>query len=248
MNIGNDPFKAMTAVVTGGGSGIGAATARVLQAGGARVLVLDIQENPDFETILTDLRQTESFPEITKSIRKILGHIDILVNAAGISKPAELSALSKESYRDTQLVNLESPIFLMKFIGSQMCQRGFGRIVNVSSVHGSRSELTSLSYDTSKAGLEAATRTAALEYARYGVLVNCVAPGFVNTQMSIVNGTNELDTEWFQNTYISNHRLPLLRAADAQEIAQLIAWLSSKKNTYITGQSITIDGGLSIGI
>jgi NAD(P)-dependent dehydrogenase (short-subunit alcohol dehydrogenase family) len=241
-------FEGMTAVVTGGSNGIGAATAHHLQSGGARVIVLDIKESSDFESIQIDLRKTETFAAITSDLINRLKRVDILVNAAGISKPSELRALSTESYRETQLVNLEAPITLMKFIGSEMCLQRFGRIVNISSVHGNRSELHSLSYDTSKGGLEAATRTAALEYAQYGVLVNSVAPGFVDTQMSIVNGVNELETEWFQTAYIENQRLPLLRAADANEVAKLICWLSSHENSYITGQTITIDGGLSIGI
>jgi NAD(P)-dependent dehydrogenase (short-subunit alcohol dehydrogenase family) len=85
----------------------------------------------------------------------------------------------------------------------------------------------------------------ALELAENGVLVNAVAPGFVATRMSIVDGQDELESEWFKNIYIKNKRLPIARPAQPVEIAQGIAWLASKSNTYMTGQTVTIDGGLS---
>jgi NAD(P)-dependent dehydrogenase (short-subunit alcohol dehydrogenase family) len=115
----------------------------------------------------------------------------------------------------------------------------------LTSIHGKLSEPTSTAYDVSKAGLEAATRTAALEFAEFGVLVNAVAPGFVATRMSIVNGQDELDSDWFNEVYIKNKRLPIPRPALPVEIAHVIAWLASSSNTYMTGQTLTVDGGLS---
>ena len=115
----------------------------------------------------------------------------------------------------------------------------------MTSVHGKLSEPSSTAYDISKAGLEAATRTAALEFAEFGVLVNAVAPGFVSTRMSIVNGEDELESNWFKEVYIKNKRLPIARPAMQVEIAHVITWLASSSNTYVTGQTITVDGGLS---
>ena len=91
-----------------------------------------------------------------------------------------------------------------------MAERGYGRIVNVTSIHGKLSEPLSTAYDVSKGGLEAATRTFSLELGPRGVLVNAVAPGFVATAMSVVNGVNELDSEWFRSIYVDHGRLPLL--------------------------------------
>lgn len=133
----------------------------------------------------------------------------------------------------------------MKHVGKIMVSQSYGRIVNLTSIHGKLSEPTSTAYDVSKAGLEAATRTVALELAEHDVLVNAVAPGFVSTRMSIVNGQDELESEWFKDIYIKNKRLPIARAALPGEIAQVIAWLASRSNTYMTGQTLTVDGGLS---
>ena len=169
----------------------------------------------------------------------------MLVNVAGVSFPNPILELENDKYYKTLDVNLHAPVFLMKHVGKVMVAQSYGRIVNLTSIHGKLSEPTSMAYDISKAGLEAATRTVALEFAEHGVLVNAVAPGFVATRMSIVDGKDELESEWFKNIYIQNKRLPIARAALPIEIAQGIAWLASKSNTYMTGQTVTIDGGLS---
>jgi 3-oxoacyl-[acyl-carrier protein] reductase len=159
--------------------------------------------------------------------------------------PNTILELENGKYFTTLDVNLHAPVFLMKHVGKIMVAQKYGRIINLTSVHGKLSEPTSTAYDISKAGLEAATRTVALEFAEHGVLVNAVAPGFVATRMSIVDGQDELESEWFKNIYIKNKRLPIARPAQPVEIAQGIAWLASKSNTYMTGQTVTIDGGLS---
>src|SRR5439155_3027345 len=104
----------------------------------------------------------------------------------------------------------------------------------------------SLAYDTSKAGLEGATRTLAVELGPHGVLVNALAPGFVRTRMSIVNGEDELESEWFRSVYVEHRKLPLRRPAQPAEIAAHAAWLCSQENSYVTGQSLPVDGGLSV--
>lgn len=118
-------------------------------------------------------------------------------------------------------------------------------MVNVGSIHSRFTEPGSLAYDVSKAGLEAASRTAAIELATTGVLVNVVAPGFVATRMSVVGGVDELDTDSFQTVYVENDRLPMRRAARPHEVAETVAWLASEANSYITGQVLTVDGGLT---
>ena len=121
-----------------------------------------------------------------------------------------------------------------------------GRIVNVTSVHASNGELASLAYDTAKAGLEAATRSLAIELGPAGVLVNSVAPGFTRTRMSVVDGVDELESEWFRQIYLDHGRLPLRRAAEPAEIAATVSHLVSPGNTYLTGQRIVVDGGLLV--
>jgi 3-oxoacyl-[acyl-carrier protein] reductase len=128
-----------------------------------------------------------------------------------------------------------------------MARHGGGRIVNVSSIHGMNSERTALAYDAAKGGLEAATRTLALELGEHDVLVNSVAPGFVRTRMSVVNGQNELETDWFREGYVESGRLPVRRPAEPGEMASVIAFLLSADNTYVSGARIVADGALTVG-
>jgi NAD(P)-dependent dehydrogenase (short-subunit alcohol dehydrogenase family) len=233
------------AIVTGGANGIGAAIARRLTDAGVRVVVLDVEDAEDIETLTVDLADPAAVIEAAVSAVARLGQADILVNCAGISSAARLTELDMAAYHRVLAVNLHAPVLLMRTLCGPMRAAGYGRVVNVTSIHGRLSEPGSLAYDVSKAGLEAATRTAAIELADAGVLVNAIAPGFVSTRMSVVNGINELESEWFTTGYVRDGRLPIGRAAAAAEIADAALWLASGSNTYITGQVITVDGGLS---
>jgi 3-oxoacyl-[acyl-carrier protein] reductase len=236
-------FDGQVAIVTGGANGIGRATAELLLELGAQVIAFD-REQPEgksgVENVTIDLSDLPSLEVAVSNVIKKYEKIDVLVNVAGVSIPNTILELENGKYFKTLDVNLNAPVFLMKYVGKIMVTQ-----INLTSIHGKLSEPSSTAYDISKAGLEAATRTVALEFAEHGVLVNAVAPGFVATRMSIVDGKDELESEWFNNIYIQNKRLPIARAALPIEIAQGIAWLASKSNTYITGQTVTIDGGLS---
>jgi NAD(P)-dependent dehydrogenase (short-subunit alcohol dehydrogenase family) len=242
-------FDGQVAIVTGGANGIGRATAELLLELGAQVIAFD-REQPEgksgVENVTIDLSDLPSLEVAVSNVIKKYGRIDVLVNVAGVSMPNTILELENGKYFKTLDVNLNAPVFLMKHVGQIMVTQKYGRIVNLTSIHGKLSEPSSTAYDISKAGLEAATRTVALEFAENGVLVNAVAPGFVATRMSIVDGQDELESEWFKNIYITNKRLPIARPAQPVEIAQVIAWLSSRTNTYMTGQTITVDGGLSV--
>jgi NAD(P)-dependent dehydrogenase (short-subunit alcohol dehydrogenase family) len=144
-------------------------------------------------------------------------------------------------------VNLDAPVFLARTAARGMIGRGYGRIVNITSIHGEVGEETALSYDIAKAGLNQATRTLAIELGPHGVLVNAIAPGFVATRMSLrQDGRSELESDWFQDVYVKYGKLPLRRAAEPAEIASHVAWLASEQNTYLTGQVVTVDGGLTV--
>lgn len=241
-------FKGKHAIVTGGANGIGGATAQLLADLGARVAVFDREPAQGSESItshILDLSDLRACEEAVLKVKNEFGSIEVLVNVAGVSIPNLLSELDSESYQKTLAVNLSAPVYLMKFVGNAMAENGYGRIVSVTSVHSKQSEPASIAYDITKAGLEAATRTAALELAESGVLVNAIAPGFVLTRMSVVDGVDETESDWFKNIYLENKRLPLLRAAQPIEIARTIAWLASDTNTYVTGQTLVVDGGLS---
>lgn len=238
-------YSGRRAVVTGGANGIGAATVARLAAAGARVIALDVEQAPHAETIVVDLRESADVVAAAHQALRILGGVEVLVNCAAVSVAEALLDFDLDTYAQTVSVNLTAPLILMRELAFAMTADGHGRVVNVSSVHARVAELGSLAYDISKAGLEAATRTAALELAQTGVLVNAVAPGYVRTRMSIVGGVDELETEDFQAAYVDGGRLPLRRPAEPAEIAETIAWLASTLNTYVTGQTITVDGGLT---
>jgi len=239
-------FDGRRAIVTGGANGIGAAIVERLRSLGARVCVLDVEQASTGDaSVRVDLSQLDSVPGAAREAVAQLGGVDILVNCAGISDSFDLRDLDLGRYARVMNLNLHAPILLMSVCGKAMTDQGYGRIVNVTSVHGLVSEPGCIAYDTSKGGLNAATRVAAIDLADGGVLVNAVAPGFVDTRMSISDGVNELESEWFKNIYVDNAEIPLRRAAQASEIARAVAWLASADNTYLTGQVVTVDGGMA---
>jgi NAD(P)-dependent dehydrogenase (short-subunit alcohol dehydrogenase family) len=231
-----------SAIVTGAANGIGRATAERLVADGFAVAGLDIEpvELTGVRGFYCDMSELERFEQIVEEIERELGPIEALANVAGIAVN-----LTVADYRRQLAVSLDGPIFLARAVGARMAARRSGRIVNVTSVHAHHSEAGGLAYGASKSGLEAATRVMAIELGPYGVLVNDVAPGFVNTRMSVVNGKNELESEWFSDVYQRYGKLPLARAAEPEEIAATISYLLSPANTYVTGTSVRVDGGLT---
>jgi NAD(P)-dependent dehydrogenase (short-subunit alcohol dehydrogenase family) len=231
------------ALVTGAANGIGRAVAERFRNEGARVSGVDVEEGVEYRH---DLRDLDGIEPLVARIEEDGGPVDVLCSVAGVYEPMWAVDLDLESYRRVLAVNLDAPLVLASRCGRRMAERGYGRIVSVTSIHGLRGEEQSLSYDVSKAGLEGGTRTLAIELGPRGVLVNALAPGFVSTRMSIVDGRNELESEWFRSVYVENRKLPLRRPAQPEEIAAQAAWLCSDQNTYLTGQVITVDGGVTI--
>ena len=233
-----------TALVTGAAMGIGRAVAVRLAAEGARVAAIDrkpVHKLAGIELVLRyDLAELTGLTDLVAQVVAGLGDIDVLINAAGAFEATTAHGLSYDAYRRVMAVNLDAPVLLASALAPAMVRRGYGRIVNVSSVEGTFAAAGGLAYDTSKGGLDQATRAFAVELGAHGVLVNAVAPGFVDTRLA-----PEIHTEAFHETYIRRGHLPLRRAASPEEIAAPIAWLASDQNTYLTGQVIRVDGGLS---
>lgn len=256
------------ALVMGAANGIGRAIAERLRDDGFAVAAADVEdaETTARETAagdaaardaagaaagrivpyITDVADLDGHEPLLDRVGAELGPLSALVNVAGISVPEPVAKLTLAAYRRQHAVMLDGPVWLARSAGLRMAARHFGRIVNITSVHASNGEAASLGYDTAKAGLEAATRTLAIELGPYGVLVNSLAPGFVRTRMSIVDGRDEIESEWFRQVYLEHGKLPLRRAAQPAEIAATVSHLVSADNTYLTGQRVVVDGGLLI--
>lgn len=236
-----------SAIVTGAANGIGRAVAERLRDDGFAVAGVDVEAFAlaGVSSFQADVAELERLEGLVAEVESALGPLGALVNVAGIFLPMTVEELEPAAYHRQLGVMLHGPVFLARAAGLRMARRGEGRIVNVTSIHASHSEASSLAYDAAKAGLEAATRTLAIELAPRGVLVNSVAPGFVRTRMSIVEGRNELESDWFREVYERHGKLPLGRAAEPAEVAAAVSHLVSADNTYVTGARLLVDGGLA---
>src|SRR5688500_10752884 len=239
-----------TALVTGGTHGIGRAIVERFLAEGARVATVAREAPGDLPREVAflpfDLADATGLPELVAAIENAVGPLDILVNNAGIWRDTPALALDPADWSEVIAVNLTAPVLLATLAARGMAARGYGRIVNVTSIHGRFAAESALAYAAAKAGLEQATRNLAVDLACHGILVNAVAPGFISTRLSVMDGVHERDTDWFRRVYVENARLPLRRHAEPNEVAPSVAWLASEQNTYITGQVLGVDGGLSI--
>jgi 3-oxoacyl-[acyl-carrier protein] reductase len=227
-------------------SGIGAAVAERLAAAGHVVVGIDIAPCDLPHSMVHDVADIEGHEPLVAEIEERHGPVTMLANVAGAAIPQSLEDLAPADVRRQLAIMLEGPVFLARAAGLRMARRGGGRIVNVTSVHATNSEPRSLAYDAAKGGLEAATRTLAIELGPHGVLVNAVAPGFTRTAMSIVGGQDELESDWFRERYQEGGLLPVRRAAEPQEVAAAIAFLLSAENTYVNGARLVVDGGLIV--
>jgi NAD(P)-dependent dehydrogenase (short-subunit alcohol dehydrogenase family) len=243
------------AIVTGAGSGIGRATATRFAQEGAIVVVIDrseeglLQLSEQHSSVVpahSDVTDHDRLGQIVAQTLAAHGRIDILVNNAGFSFYERHADSTLEQWRQTQAVNIEAAYVLAKLVVPAMIERRYGRIVNVSSTQSIASEPVVGAYAASKGAINAWSRSLAADLAEYEILVNVVAPGCIHTPMSVINGIDETTTEFFQEWYVRNRKIPLARPGEAAEIANAILFLSGDQCTYITGQTLVVDGGLTI--
>lgn len=243
-------------IVTGASSGIGQATARLFLDSGAIVTLVGRRESALAEVIgraksqgegafvleadLSDEGQSESC--VARATEK-MGGLDVLVNAAGILKGGRIEDTSLELWDEMMNINLRSIFYLMKLAVPHL-ERTRGNIVNVSSVTGPRSFPGVLAYCVSKAGLDHLTRCAALELASKGIRVNAVNPGVVVTGLHRSGGMNDEAYSAFLEHSKTTH--PLGRVGQANEVADLICFLASDRAGWITGATVSIDGGRAL--
>ncbi|MEN9938415.1 MAG: hypothetical protein RLZZ387_4994 [Chloroflexota bacterium] len=251
-------LQGKVALVTGAASGIGRAVARALARDGAAVVIADLPGTRGAEVaeeiasgggqaLFVPADVTADAEAMVARAAETFGRLDVLVNNAGVFY--EVDALEVEFAAWMRAVEV---IYLGAFKCSQQAARAMavrgegGRIVNVSSVNGFLGLNRASHYNSAKGALDQLTRTLAVELAPHGILVNGVAPGFVETPMAVMDGVNYHQTEEFQEFYVRRRRIPLARQCEPEEVAEAVAFLASPRNTYITGHTIVVDGGLSI--
>jgi NAD(P)-dependent dehydrogenase (short-subunit alcohol dehydrogenase family) len=243
------------AIVTGAASGIGKATAIELSRKGLAVIAVDRnaqmldelpQENPSIFTFPADVTDTDQLKIIVSQAVDQFGRIDILVNNAGYSFYERHAESTLENWRQTMAINIEAMYLLAKLVTPHMMKNHYGRIVNVSSTQSLQAEGNVSAYAASKGAINAWSRALAVDLAEYSILVNVVAPGVIQTGMSVIDGIDETQTELFQQWYVEQRKIPLARAGKPEEVAKAIAFLCGEECTYITGQTLVVDGGLTI--
>src|SRR5688572_12192340 len=220
-------FAGRHAIVTGGAQGIGAAIARRLQAGGARVTVWDLDGSPK-----VDVSDPASIANALKNSEKI----DILVNNAGIAgmnKPTVDYPV--EEWERVLRINLTSQFLCCRAVAPRMVKAGYGRIVNIASIAGKEGNPNAVAYSASKAGVIALTKSLGKELAQTGVLVNCVTPAAAKT--AIFAQMTESHIEYMRS------KIPMGRFVEVDEIAALVCWLASEECSFSTGAVFDISGG-----
>lgn len=250
-----DRLAGRVALVTGAGQGIGEAIARRFAAEGAQVAGIDrnaetleqlASTTPAFTPLAVDVTDHVALSRCVEATVTSHGRIDILVNNAGFGYSVPFLQSTLEEWRRTQAVNLEAQYVLCKLVVPHMIRAGYGRIVNISSTQSLAVDPASSAYGASKGGVNAFTRSLAVELAPYGIIANTLAPGAIRTPMSIVDGVNELETEMFREWYVRRRKIPLGRPGEANEIGAAVLFLASEECSYVTGHTLVVDGGLTI--
>jgi 3-oxoacyl-[acyl-carrier protein] reductase len=243
-------------IVVGGSSGIGKAIAQRFAKEGCLVLVAahDLHETENVVNnlegeghigIKMDLTSEADISSLRDKVEENFSGFNVLINSAGISKGMPVVGSKFEEWDYPLQVMLYGAVKLCRTLVPMM-QDG-GRIIHITSIHHEKVAHGSSAYGMAKAAVTQLTRSLAIELAPRNILANAIAPGFVDTPMSIkADGVNELESEWFKDNYIKYDHLPLKRAAQPEEIAGVAWFLAGPDASYITGSVLTVDGGLTI--
>ena len=237
------------ALVTGASRGIGCSIAKILAENGAHVVcisrnVSDVQSVADEITaaggsataVACDISDSDNVTKLIKETVATHNHLDILVNNAGVTRDNLLMRMSEDDWNTVLNINLKAAFIAIKAAARAMIKQRKGRIINISSIVGLMGNAGQVNYAASKAGLIGLTKSTARELAPRGITANCIAPGYIATDM-----TNELGNEVQQSL---NEKIPLGRIGQVEDIAYAVAFLASDEAEYITGQTLAVDGGM----
>jgi len=234
-------FSGRIALVTGGASGIGAATIRRLRAEGARVATLDLNAEPS-EGVLAvggDVSRSADVDAAFERVESELGPIDVLVCAAGVpGRSLSTVEVTDDEWRRVLAINADGVFYCNRAAARGMVERGYGRMVNLASMAGKEGNPMAAAYSASKAAVIALTKAVGKDLARTGVLVNCIAPAVVETP--ILDGLAQSHIDYMVE------RIPMGRMETADEVAALICWLASEECSFSTGATYDISGGRAV--
>ena len=241
-----------TALITGGGSGIGLAIAEKFVAGGITTVIVGRDQyklataaeklGPLCHPVSADLNDLSAIPALVQKIIDAHGHIDILVNNAGINMKKDFTDVTDEDFDRILHTNVKAVFALSREVVKTMLPLGKGNIINISSMASQYGIPKVIAYTASKSAIEGMTKAMAVELSPMGILVNCIAPGFIATDMSAkaLNGDAERKQKVFSRT-------PLGRLGDPADIGDAALFLASDQAKYLTGVVLPVDGGNSIG-
>jgi NAD(P)-dependent dehydrogenase (short-subunit alcohol dehydrogenase family) len=256
--MGHGLLNDQVAIVTGAGQGLGQSVAREYAEEGAKVVLVDI--NPETNQATEKELKDKGFPVLAYSIDvtdydaygnmvsevvENWGRLDVLVNNAAVAFYGTILHDNLKDWRKQVTVNLEAYYMGSKLAAPQMVKQNQGRIINVTSVQGFVASGDCGAYNAAKGGIIALTKSMAVELAPYNILVNAVAPGFMHTPMSFVDGVDEITTEAFQKWYVGMRKVPLARTGYPEDVSGAIVFLASEYCRYMTGSLIVVDGGLT---
>jgi len=253
-------LKGRVAVVTGGAQGIGFGIASRLAEEGAELVIADIKDKPAQEAaqrikdaggaataFAVDIGDDAKVAALAAHVDKLHGRCEILVNNAAISDSTPTAQMTMARYHAVIRVNQDGAVRMSLAFVPLLKKAGDGRrILNIASIMGLRGWPDSLPYSTAKGAIVNFTRALAADLAPHGIMVNALAPGFVNTPMSIQpDGSHEYDADWFRDIYVKYGRIPLRRYAEPADMAGPAFFLCSDDARYVTGQILLVDGGAS---
>ena len=237
------------AIITGSSRGIGKSIAEQLVLHGCKVVILSrkidelnkVKEQINSDNIICyacDTTNQSEFKEIVQEVYDKWGSIDILINNAGITRDKLLLRLNEDDWDKVINVNLKGYYNTIKVVSRFMLKNRSGKIINISSVIGQIGNSGQSNYAASKAGVEGMTRALAVELGSKNININCIAPGYIKTEM-----TNNLNGKIIENM---KNSIPLNKLGSSKDVANLVCYLCSELSSYITGQVINIDGGMTI--